>query len=152
MIWTQPVRVRVLAFPWKFWLAIISGEDSVVPALVGNSQLVEDANRPHDWWYDHTKRGVTLSNMILGFPSIVGNARYLAQCARSPHHLCTSWDFLAFTIWLTNMYLEWAIKLFEIYKKSMMMIKVCWMCYKSDGKFIIEYFIVYLKIKLLNYV
>ena len=88
------------------------------------------------------------------------------------HFLIWSWDSLAlwgmldtwhnvleasqscdrFTIGLTNMYLEWAIKLFGIYKKSMMMIKVCWMCYKSDGKFIIEYFIVYLKIRLLNYV
>ena len=30
--------------------------------------------------------------------------------------------------------------------------KVCWMCYKVDGKFMIKYFIVYLKIRLLNYV
>ena len=28
----------------------------------------------------------------------------------------------------------------------MMIRKVCWMCYKLDGKFMIKYFIVYLKI------
>ena len=56
------------------------------------------------------------------------------------------------TIGLTNMYYEWAIKLLGIYKKSMMIRKVCWMCYKSDGKFMIKYFIVYLNIRLLNYV
>ena len=55
------------------------------------------------------------------------------------------------TIGLTNMYHEWAIKLLGIYKKSMMIRKVCWMCYKSDEKFMIKYFIVYLKIRLLNY-
>ena len=33
----------------------------------------------------------------------------------------------------------------------MMIRKVCWMSYKSDGKFMIKYFIVYLKIRLLNY-
>ena len=55
------------------------------------------------------------------------------------------------TIGLTNMYHEWAIKLFGIYKKIMMIRKVCWMCYKSDEKFMIKYFIVYLKIWLLNY-
>ena len=38
------------------------------------------------------------------------------------------------------MYYEWAIKLLGIYKKSMMIRKVCWMCYKSDGKFMIKYF------------
>ena len=30
--------------------------------------------------------------------------------------------------------------------------KVCWMDYKSNGKFMIKYLIVYLKIRLLNYV
>ena len=55
-------------------------------------------------------------------------------------------------IGLTNMYYEWAIKLFGNYKKSMMIRKVCWMCYKSNEKFMIKYFIVFLKIKLLNYV
>ena len=55
-------------------------------------------------------------------------------------------------IGLTNMYYEWPIKLLGIYKKSMMIRKVCWMCYKSDGKFMIKYFIVYLNIRLLNYV
>ena len=38
------------------WLAIKSGEDSTIPALVRNNQLVEDANWPHGWryvsWYD----------------------------------------------------------------------------------------------------
>ena len=50
------------------------------------------------------------------------------------------------------MYYEWAIKLFGIYKKHMMIRKVHWMCYKSNEKFMIKYFIVYLKIRLLNYV
>ena len=30
--------------------------------------------------------------------------------------------------------------------------KVCWMYYKFDGKFMIKYFTVYLKIRLPNYV
>ena len=88
------------------------------------------------------------------------------------HFLIWSWNFLALwgmldtwhivleasqscdrlTIGLTNMYHEWAIKLFGIYKKSMMIRKVGWMCYKFDGKFMIKYFIVYLKIRLLNYI
>ena len=38
------------------------------------------------------------------------------------------------TIGLINMYYKWAIKLFENYKKSMIIRKVCWMCYKSDEK------------------
>ena len=50
------------------------------------------------------------------------------------------------------MYYEWAIKLFGIYKKRMMIRKIYWMCYKSNEKFMIKYFIVYLKIRLLNYV
>ena len=56
------------------------------------------------------------------------------------------------SIGLTNMYYEWAIKQLGIYKKSMMIRKVSWMCYKSDGKFMIKYLIVYLNIRLLNYV
>ena len=40
--------------------------------------------QPTSWlMIDHTERGVILSDMILGFPSIVGNAGCLAQCARS---------------------------------------------------------------------
>ena len=46
MIWTQPVGVKILAFPWKYWLTIKSGEDSAVPTFVGKYQLVEDANQP----------------------------------------------------------------------------------------------------------
>ena len=38
------------------------------------------------------------------------------------------------TIGLTNMYHKWAIKLFGNYKKSMMIRKVYWICYKSDEK------------------
>ena len=49
------------------------------------------------------------------------------------------------------MYYKWAIKLFGNYKKSAMIRKVCWMYYMSDGKFMIKYFIIYLKIRLLNY-
>ena len=87
------------------------------------------------------------------------------------YFLIWSWDFLALwgmlnawhyvleasqncdrlTIGLTNMYYKWAIKLFGNYKKSVMIRKVCWMYYKSNGKFMINYFIVYLKIRLLNY-
>ena len=37
-------------------------------------------------------------------------------------------------IGLTNMYYKWAIKLFGIYKKSMIIRKVYWMCYKSAEK------------------
>ena len=146
MIWTQSIGVIVLAFPWKFWLAIISGDDSAVPTLIGNGQLVEDANRP-PWLmiWSHQKR-VILSDMILGFPSIVGNAGCLAHCARS----LPKYDKL--TIELINLYYKWAIKLFGNYKKSMMIRKVCQMCYKFDGKFMIKYFIVYLKIRLLHYV
>ena len=46
MIWTQLVGFIVLVFPWRFWLAIKSETGSDVPALVGNSQLVEDVNLP----------------------------------------------------------------------------------------------------------
>ena len=46
MIWTQPVGVIVLIFTWRFWLAIKSETGSTVPALIGNNQLVEDANLP----------------------------------------------------------------------------------------------------------
>ena len=42
------------------------------------------------------------------------------------------------TIGLTNMYYKWAIKQFGSYKKSMIIRKVCWMCYKSNGKFMIK--------------
>ena len=146
MIWTQSVGVIVLVFPWKFWLAIISGENFAVFALVGNYQLVEDANRrPWLMIWSHQKR-VILSDMILGFPSIVGNAGCLAHCAGS----LPKYDKL--TIELINLYYKWAIKLFGNYKKSMMIRKVCQMCYKFDGKFMIKYFIVYLKIRLLHYV
>ena len=85
-------------------------------------------------------------DMIPKLPSIVGNVGCLALCAGS----LPKYDRL--TIGLTNMYYKWAIKLFGNYKKSMMIRNVCWMCYKSDRKFMIKYFIVYLKIRLLNYV
>ena len=85
-------------------------------------------------------------NMIPGLPSTVGNAGCLAHCAE------TSQSCDRLTIGLTNMYYKWAIKLFGNYKKSMMIRKLCWMCYKSDEKFMIKYFIVYSKIRLLNYV
>ena len=65
------------------WLAIKSGKNSVVPALIGNDQLVEDVNQPRGWWSEHTKRGVICYDMILGIHGIVGNARCLAQCAES---------------------------------------------------------------------
>ena len=39
------------------WLAIKNGENSVVPALIGNDQLVEDVNQPRGWWSEHTERG-----------------------------------------------------------------------------------------------
>ena len=39
------------------------------------------------------------------------------------------------TIGLTNKYYKWAIKLFGNYKKSMMIRKVYWMCYKSDESY-----------------
>ena len=93
-----------------------------------------------------TPKGVTLFDMILGFPSIVGNDGCLAQCAGSLPKL---WQL---TIGLTNIYYKWAIKLFGNYKESMMIRNVCWMCYKSDGKFMTKHFIVYLKIRLLKYV
>ena len=132
MIWTQSVGVIVLVFPWKFWLAIISGENFAVSALVGNYQLVEDANRrPWLMIWSHQKR-VILSDMILGFPSIVGNAGCLAHCAGS----LPKYDKL--TIELINLYYKWAIKLFENYKKSTMIRKVCWIRYKSDEKFMVK--------------
>ena len=80
--------------------------------------------------------------MILEFPSVVGNAGCLILCAGS----LQSCDRL--TIELTNMYYKWAIKLFGNYKKSVMIRKVCWMCYKFDVKFMIKYFIIYLKTRL----
>ena len=66
-----------------YFLAIISGEDSVIPALIGNGKLEEDANQPYGWWSNHTERGVIVSDMILGFPSIVRNVRCLIQCTGS---------------------------------------------------------------------
>ena len=96
---------------------------------------------PHGWWYDHTEKGDTF-DMILRFSSIVGNVGCLALCAGS----LPKYDRL--TIGLTNMYYKWTIKLFENYKKSMMIRKICWMCYKFYGKFMIKYFIVYLKTRL----
>ena len=92
-----------------------------------------------------TSKGVILFDMILGFSRIVGNAGCLTHCVGS----LPKYDI--FTIELTNMYFKWAIKLFGNYKKSIMIRKVCWMCYKSVGKFVTMYFIVYLKTRLLNY-
>ena len=135
MIWIQPVGVIVLVFLWRFWLAIKSGTDSVVPVLVGNSQLCggcQPTLMVENIYYD----------MILELPSIVGNAGCLVLCVGS----LPKYDI--FTIELTNMYFKWAIKLFGNYKKSIMIRKVCWMCYKSDEKFMIKYFIIYLKTRL----
>ena len=50
----------------------LSGTGSVVPAIVGYGQLVEEVNQPpwlKDMYYD----------VIPGIPSIVGNAGCLAQ-------------------------------------------------------------------------
>ena len=40
------------------FLTIKSGEDSNIPTLVVNNQLVEDVNQPHGWCSEHTKSGV----------------------------------------------------------------------------------------------
>ena len=121
MFWTQPVGVIVLAFPWRFWLAINSGTGSAVPTFVGNSQLVEDVNLP-PWlkicimiWF---RNYLALLGMLDAWHSVLEASQ--------------SCDIL--TIGLTNKYYKWAIKLFGNYKKSMMIRKVYWMCYKSDEK------------------
>ena len=47
MIWTMLVEVNYwLSMENVIWLAIISGIGSVVPALIGYGQLVEEANLP----------------------------------------------------------------------------------------------------------
>ena len=85
-------------------------------------------------------------DMIPELPGIVGNV----GCLHSVLEASQSCDRL--TIGLTNLYYKWTIKLFGNYKKSMMIRKVCWMCYMFDEKFMIKYYIVYSKIRLLNYV
>ena len=139
MFWIQPVGVIVLTFSWRFWLAIKSETGSVVPALVGNSQFVEDVNLPPwlkvfimIWFWNY----LVLWGMLDAWYSVLEASQ---SCDR-------------LIIGLTNMYYKWAIKLFRNYKKNMMIRKVCWMCYKSDEKFMIKYFIVYSNIRLLNYV
>ena len=112
VIWTQLVRVIVLVFPWRFRLVIISGEDSAVSTLIGNGQLVEDANRP--LWlmiWSHWK----------GWYFLIWSWDFLALWG-----MLSAWNFVLeayqscdrLTIGLTNMYHKWAIKLFENYKKS----------------------------------
>ena len=76
-----------------------------------------------------------------------------------------SWDFLA--LWgmldawhivleasqsMTYLQLDWLICILnELLSYLEIIRKVCWMCYKSVGKFVTMYFIVYLKTRLLNY-
>ena len=122
MFWTQPVGVIVLAFPWRFWLAIKNGTGSAVPALIGNNQLMEDVNLPPClkvcimiWFRNY----LALWGMLDAWHSVLEASQ---SCDR-------------LTIGLTNMYHKWAIELlFENYKKSMMIRKVYWMYYKSDEK------------------
>ena len=85
-------------------------------------------------------------DMIPELPNIVG----MLDAWHSVLEASQSCD--RFTIGLTNICYKWAIKLFGNYKKSMMIRKVCWMCYMFDEKFMIKYYIVYSKIRLLNYV
>ena len=121
MFWTQSVGVIVLAFPWRFWLAIISGTGSAVLALVGNSQLVKDVNLP-PWlkvcimiWFQNY---LALWGMLDAWHSVLEASQ---SCDR-------------LTIGLTNMYYKWTIKLFGNCKKNMMIRKVYWRCYKFDEK------------------
>ena len=142
MIWTQPVGVIVLVFLWRFWLAIISGEDSAAPALIGNGQLVKDANRPlwlMIWSHWNGWCFLIWSWNFLVLWEMLDAWYYVLEAFQSCDRL---------TIGLTNMYYKWAIKLFGNYKKNIMIRKVCWMCYKSNGKFMIKYFIIYLKTRL----
>ena len=67
-------------------------------------------------------------DMIPKLPGIVGNVGCLALYAEA------SQSSDRFTIGLTNMYYKWGIKLFRNYKKSMIIRKIYWMCYKYDEK------------------
>ena len=132
MIWTQPIGVIILIFPWRFWLAIISDEDSAVPALISNGQLVEDANRPPwlmIWSHQNGWYFLIWSWDFLALWGMMDTWHFVLEASQSCDKI---------TIGLTNMYHKWAIKLFENYKKGMMIRKVCWMCYKFDGRFMIK--------------
>ena len=115
MIWTQPVRVIVLAFPWWFWLAIISGKDSAIAALVGNSQLVEDANRPPwlmIWSHQNEWYFLIWSWDYLALWRMLDAWHYVLEAFQNYDRL---------TIGLINMYHEWAIKLFGNYKEKLVL-------------------------------